>query len=115
MPNSDAALISSRIRLALEHRSLNQVQLAQLTGYPVQSINRYVNGKVAPKLRACQRIAAALHVDMAWLIGDKAIDDIDWETSVIDSTRSEAHYLIDRMDSQQLTDTVEFIKKFVIK
>lgn len=53
----------------MEIKGLRQVDLVERTGIPKGSINQYVSGFVEPKSERIYKIAKALGVSEAWLMG----------------------------------------------
>ena len=56
------------LRRMMKLKSINQIQLAEITGISKYGINHYINGKVSPSLYNASRIADAL---------DCSISDLD--------------------------------------
>lgn len=63
------ATIAERIRQALELRNLKQADLVEKTGIGKSSISTYISGEYEPKQKNIYKIAKALDVNEAWLIG----------------------------------------------
>lgn len=61
--------IANRIKAAMQMREMNQADLSKAAGIDKGSLSRYVSGKFAPKQSAIVKIANALHVSPAWLLG----------------------------------------------
>lgn len=61
--------ISERIREALEIRGMKQADLVKITGIGKSSISTYLSGAYEPKQRNIYKIARALNVNEAWLMG----------------------------------------------
>lgn len=61
--------ISDRIKEAMDKRGMNQSDLSKASGVDKGSLSRYLAKKVAPKRNAIAKIAQALHVSPAWLLG----------------------------------------------
>lgn len=76
--------IANRIRTALEIRGMKQADLVEKTKIGKSSISTYLSGAYEPKQKNIYRIASALNVDEAWLMGfDAQMDrkNISIETS----------------------------------
>lgn len=58
-----------RIKEALEMRNMKQTDLVEATGLGKSAISQYVSGKYEPKQTALYKIAKALDVSEAWLMG----------------------------------------------
>ena len=61
--------ISRRIRYAMDLNGIKQTELVRLTGIGKSSISTYLAGKYDPKQKNIYKIARALNVDEAWLMG----------------------------------------------
>lgn len=61
--------IANRIRTALEARGMKQADLVEKTKIGKSSISTYLSGAYEPKQKNIYRIASALNVDEAWLMG----------------------------------------------
>lgn len=61
--------ISQRINEALNIREMKQADLVRLTGIGKSSISTYLSGEYEPKQRNIYKIAKALNVNEAWLMG----------------------------------------------
>lgn len=61
--------IASRIREYREREDLTLAEMAQMTGVPAQTLNRYELGKRAPKIDVAVQIAERLGVNPLWLQG----------------------------------------------
>lgn len=75
--------IADRIKYAMEYRGVKQAELVALTGIGKSSISTYLAGEYEPKQRNIYKIAKALDVNEAWLMGeDVQMDRINWEEFV---------------------------------
>lgn len=63
------ATISERIKEGLQIRNMKQADLVALTGIGKSSISTYISGEYEPKQRNIYKIAKALNVNEAWLMG----------------------------------------------
>lgn len=61
--------ISQRLREALEAAGKKQADLVRETGLDRGSISSYLSGKYEPKQKAIYKMARALDVSEAWLLG----------------------------------------------
>ena len=61
--------IASRIREYREREDLTLAEMAQITGVPAQTLNRYELGKRAPKIDVAVQIAERLGINPLWLQG----------------------------------------------
>ena len=64
------ATIANRIKEAMTIRGMKQVDLVSLTGIGKSSISTYLSGEYEPKQRNIYKIAKALDVSEAWLMGE---------------------------------------------
>ena len=62
--------IASRPRAALEMRGMKQAELVELTGIGKSSISTYLRGSYIPKQKNIYKMAKALNVNEAWLMGE---------------------------------------------
>lgn len=63
------ATIAERIEEGLRIRGMKQIDLVNLTGIGKSSISTYLTGEYEPKQRNIYKIAKALNVSEAWLMG----------------------------------------------
>ncbi|GAB6086431.1 helix-turn-helix domain-containing protein [Alkaliphilus crotonatoxidans] len=63
------ATIAQRIKEALEFRNMKQADLVEKTKIGKSSISTYISGEYEPKQRNIYKIAKALDVNEAWLMG----------------------------------------------
>ena len=63
------ATIAERMKEALSFRGMKQSELVKLTGIGKSSISTYLSGEYEPKQRNIYKIAQALNVSEAWLMG----------------------------------------------
>ena len=60
---------SERIDIALKISDMKQADLVRLTGIGKSSISTYISGEYEPKQKNIYKIARALNVNEAWLMG----------------------------------------------
>lgn len=60
---------ASRMRKAMEIRDMKQADLVEITGLSKSAISQYYSGIYEPKQKALYKIAKALNVNEAWLMG----------------------------------------------
>ncbi len=60
---------ASRISSALQLRNMKQSELCAKTGIPKSAMSQYINGAFEPKQDRIYKIAKALDVNEAWLMG----------------------------------------------
>lgn len=65
----DRETSAMRLKQAMDLRKFKQVDLCNATGIPKSAISQYVHGKFEPKHGRLSKIAKALDVNEAWLLG----------------------------------------------
>lgn len=65
--------LSDRLKQAMDLRGMKQVELCEHTGIGKSSISTYLSGEYEPKQRNLFKIAEALHVNVAWLMGKEDV------------------------------------------
>lgn len=69
-------IIMQRIKqLINDYCDGNQQRFVERTGLNKGSVSQYVNGKNTPSYENAEKIAAAFHVDIGWLMAYDAIPD----------------------------------------
>lgn len=63
------AKIAERLKRALEIRDISQSELSRKTGIGKSSISTYLTGEYEPKQKNIYKMALALNVNEAWLMG----------------------------------------------
>jgi transcriptional regulator with XRE-family HTH domain len=71
MSASDGKHFGNRLREARIRASLSQSELEELSGIPKARLSRYENGHVEPSIQTLARLAGALNVSEASLLGDQ--------------------------------------------
>ena len=61
--------IANRLKQALTARDMKQADIVSLTGIGKSSISTYLSGEYEPKQKNLYRLAKALNVNEAWLMG----------------------------------------------
>lgn len=62
--------IARRLQMALDIRNMKQSDLVETTGIGKSSISTYLSGKYEPKQRNIYKMAKALNINEAWLVGE---------------------------------------------
>ena len=62
--------IARRLQMALDIRNMKQSDLVETTGIGKSSISTYLSGKYEPKQRNIYKMAKALNINKAWLMGE---------------------------------------------
>lgn len=89
---------SARLRTAMAARDMTQSELARQTGVDTSAISNYVYGRYAPKNDKVYRIAQALNVSEAWLMG------LDTEMERTDTSP------VFRSDEEEMADYLEMLR-----
>lgn len=99
-----------RIRQGMELRGMKAVDLVQATGIGKSAISQYISGKYEPKQVAIHKIAKALNVSEAWLMGyDVPMQRVEEIKTVV--TREEKAFLdlfnsLDSADKENLKNYI---------
>ena len=69
-------IIKDRLNKALQLRGMTAAELSRKTGINKSSLSRYLTGESIPRSLAIGKMAEALHVSPAWVLGyDVPMDD----------------------------------------
>lgn len=68
---------NERLRASRKKIGMTQMDLAERAGIAVNSVRLYESGKVVPKLDTIERIAAALDIDVNWLLHGYTLKEHD--------------------------------------
>lgn len=60
---------AERLQEAMELRNMKQVDLINITGIKKSALSQYVSGKILPRQNNIYKLAKALNVNEAWLMG----------------------------------------------
>lgn len=95
-----------RIRQGMELRGMKAVDLVQATGIGKSAISQYISGKYEPKQVAIHKIAKALNVSEAWLMGyDVPIQRAEEIKTVVSKEETELldmYHKLDTLDKKEL-------------
>lgn len=69
------ATIAERLRDALDRKNMKQAELSEITGIGKSSISTYLSGEYEPKQKNIYKMAKALDVNEAWLMGEDVPPD----------------------------------------
>ena len=61
--------IANRMKIAMSNLKISQAELVKRTGIGKSSISTYLTGEYEPKQKNLYKIALALNVNEAWLMG----------------------------------------------
>lgn len=99
-----------RIRQAMELRSMKAVDLVQATGIGKSAISQYISGKYEPKQVAIHKIAKALNVSEAWLMGyDVPIQRAEEIKTVVTKEEKELLEMFHKLDSLDKKELFKWI------
>lgn len=100
--------IAERIRKGLSIRNMRQTDLVEKTGIGKSSISTYLSGEYEPKQRNIYKIAQALDVSEAWLMGY----DVPMERKIaVEVTKEEQNLLINFQSLNEIgqSKAVEYV------
>lgn len=98
----------SRLNQALEIRNMKPVELSQRTGLSKARISQYTNGVYEAKQKALYKIAQALNVSEAWLMGH----DVPMERLICEKNATEVQ-LLELIQVTYGKKAVELLEQFV--
>ncbi len=95
-----------RIRQGMELRGMKAVDLVQATGIGKSAISQYISGKYEPKQVAIHKIAKALNVSEAWLMGYNVpiqrVEEIKTVVSKEEKELLDMYHKLDALDKNEL-------------
>ena len=101
-------IIKDRLNEAMQKRGITATELAKLTGLNKSSVSRYLTGENIPRSLAIGKLAQALRVNPAWILGydvpmNESVPPIQINVEKLNDTNKErlqAYYqaLIDSQD-----------------
>ena len=101
-------IIKDRLNEAMQKRGITATELAKLTGLNKSSVSRYLTGENIPRSLAIGKLAKALRVNPAWILGydvpmDEGVPPIQINVEKLNDANKErlqAYYqaLIDSQD-----------------
>jgi len=97
-----------RLNQALEIRDMKPVELSQRTGLSKARISQYTNGVYEAKQKALYKIAQALNVSEAWLMGH----DVPMERLICEKNATEVQ-LLELIQVTYGKKAVELLEQFV--
>ena len=106
-------LFASRLNQALMDNKISARALANKSGISEANISRYRKAYAIPSRGKIISLAAALHVSSRWLLG--FTDDKEYDLSPEERLRNQIDNLLERMNQDQLENTMDFIKKYIVK
>lgn len=104
-----------RIRQGMELRGMKAVDLVQATGIGKSAISQYISGKYEPKQVAIHKIAKALNVSEAWLMGyDVPIQRAEEIKTVVTKEEKAFLDLFDSLDSADKENLKNYITNVLL-
>ena len=101
-------IIKDRLNEAMQKRGITATELAKLTGLNKSSVSRYLTGENIPRSLAIGKLAQALRINPAWILGydvpmDEGVPPIQINVEKLNEANKErlqAYYqaLIDSQD-----------------
>lgn len=91
---------AERIQKAMELRNLKQVDLINMTGIKKSALSQYVSGKILPRQNNIYKLAKALNVNEAWLMGYDV--DINRVSNISEDERVTKLPLHERLQLEEL-------------
>ena len=96
--------IASRMKKAMSILNITQAELVKRTGIGKSSICTYLTGEYEPKQKNLYKIANALNVNEAWLMGY----DVPMEKQ--NTTTDELVTMINSLDDAQQKNVIDYIQ-----
>lgn len=103
--------IANRMKIAMSNLKISQAELVKRTGIGKSSISTYLTGEYEPKQKNLYKIALALNVNEAWLMGL----DVPMEKSKQLNNMNEEQELLEKFNKlsnsqqKQLINYAEFL------
>ena len=96
--------IANRMKIAMSNLKISQAELVKRTGIGKSSISTYLTGEYEPKQKNLYKIALALNVNEAWLMGF----DVPMERTP--ATTDELITLFNTLDSNQQKNALDYLQ-----
>ena len=97
----------NRFIKAMEIRGMRQVDVAEKSGLDKAQISQYKNGKYEPMQDAQYKLAKALNVNVAWLMGH----DVPMEVDIIELQKKAS--VCDLLEKCYGTNAYELVELFI--
>lgn len=107
--------IADRIKQALVLRNMKQADLVKATGIGKSSISTYLTGAYEPKQKNIYKIARALNVSEAWLMGYETDADLKELPESLKTQELTAHEIKIALAYRQATDKEKEVVETVLK
>lgn len=101
----------TRLMQALKNRKMTPAILSQLTDLHPATIYRYISGERIPSIDQVSKIADALNVDPAWLMGYDVQADYTFKLNEQDAVLVEKLRQLDPEDKQHLEFIIDQLLK----
>ena len=96
--------IANRMKIAMSNLKISQAELVKRTGIGKSSISTYLTGEYEPKQKNLYKIALALNVNEARLMGQ----DVTMERK--SATTDELMILLNSLDDNQRNKVIDYIQ-----
>ena len=96
--------IANRMKIAMSNLKISQAELVKRTGIGKSSISTYLTGEYEPKQKNLYKIAVALNVNEAWLMG------LDVPMERKSATTDELMILFNSLDDNQRNNVIDYIQ-----
>ena len=96
--------IANRMKIAMSNLKISQAELVKRTGIGKSSISTYLTGEYEPKQKNLYKIALALNVNEAWLMG------LDVPMERKSATTDELMLLFNSLDDNQRNNVIDYIQ-----
>ena len=96
--------IANRMKIAMSNLKISQAELVKRTGIGKSSISTYLTGEYEPKQKNLYKIALALNVNEAWLMG------LDVPMERTPATTDELITLFNSLDSNQQKNALDYLQ-----
>ncbi len=88
-----AVSVSERLKYVMAKRKLSISELSRLANVPFTSLSGYVSGKFVPKLETVRKLASAMGVSVAWMVGELPLEDINTPVNITLEKEQEKSFL----------------------
>ncbi len=104
--------ISERIKFALDKSSLTQAEVVKKTGISKGALSSYIAGRYVPKQTNIYKLAKALNVSPAWLMG---LDVPMVDNKKLESDNTKSNTIVDLIEKVNFLDIEDkkFLKYFL--
>ena len=96
--------IANRMKIAMSNLKISQAELVKRTGIGKSSISTYLTWEYEPKQKNLYKIALALNVNEAWLMG------LDVPMERKSATTDELMILFNSLDDNQRNNVIDYIQ-----